>query len=94
VQVACLSYLEPGGYTSARFLVRRLRRKLPRATILVCFWSLSEDEAEAARQATGADRVVTSLRAAVSLVVEAATAAATGTPAAAAIETAEQPAAG
>jgi predicted PurR-regulated permease PerM len=95
VQVACLSYLEPGGYTSARFLVRRLRRKLPRATILVCFWSLSEGEAEAARQATGADRVVTSLREAVSQVVEAATAAGGGgAPAAPASETAEQPAAG
>ena len=29
VQMACLSYLEPGSFTNARYLVRRLRRRLP-----------------------------------------------------------------
>src|SRR6185312_11001238 len=40
VQLACLSYLEPGGFTNARYLVRRLRRKLPGAKIFVGFWTL------------------------------------------------------
>ncbi|MDB5405702.1 MAG: putative permease [Rhodospirillales bacterium] len=94
VQVACLSYLEPGGYTNARFLARRLRRKLPRATILVGFWSLTEAEAADAQQATGADGVVTSLRLAVAQVVEAAQAAADrAKPAEAAAEPAVLPAA-
>src|SRR4029077_5703283 len=29
IQMACLSYLEPGDLSNARYLVRRLRRKLP-----------------------------------------------------------------
>jgi hypothetical protein len=68
VQMVCLSYLEPGGFTHARFLVRRLRRKLPRAPIVVGFWTLSEEDAKRRRDAhqeTGADAVVTSLRQAV-----------------------------
>jgi CheY-like chemotaxis protein len=63
VEIVCLSYLDPGGFTSARYLVRRLRRKLPSVPIIVGFWTLSEEDAkhrDAARE-TGADRVVTSL---------------------------------
>jgi hypothetical protein len=44
-QLACLSYLEPGGFTNARYLVRRLRRKLTRAKIPVGFWTLTEEDA-------------------------------------------------
>ena len=64
VQMICLSYLEPGGFTNARYLVRRLRRKLPGVPILAGFWTLSEDEArhrDALRE-TGADLIVTSLQ--------------------------------
>jgi predicted PurR-regulated permease PerM len=64
VRMVCLSYLEPGGFTNARYLVRRLRRKLPGVPILAGFWTLSEDEArhrDALRE-TGADLIVTSLR--------------------------------
>jgi len=70
VQVACLSYLEPGGFTNARYLVRRLRRKLPRARIIVGFWTLTAEDAarrDAVRE-TGADLVATSLREAVAAV--------------------------
>jgi predicted PurR-regulated permease PerM len=72
IRIACLSYLEPGGFTNARFLVRRLRRRLPHATIVIGFWTLTAEEAEAqgALAATGADRLVTSLRQAVELVME------------------------
>jgi predicted PurR-regulated permease PerM len=75
VQMVCLSYLEPGEFTNARFLVRRLRRKLPRVEILVGFWTLSEDDARHrdAQRETGADIVVTSLQQAVERVVAAAT---------------------
>jgi hypothetical protein len=34
VQMACLSYLEPSSFTNARYLVRRLRRRLPQAKIV------------------------------------------------------------
>jgi predicted PurR-regulated permease PerM len=70
VQMACLSYLEPGGFTNARYLVRRLRRKLPRAKILCGLWTLTDSDAigRDALKETAADLVVTSLRDAVSVV--------------------------
>jgi hypothetical protein len=70
-QLACLSYLEPGGFTNARYLVRRLRRKLPRAKITVGFWLLTEEDAlrREALQETGADLIVTSLREAAEVIV-------------------------
>jgi hypothetical protein len=73
VQVACLSYLEPGSFSNARYLARRLRRKMPQAKIFAGFWALTAEEAEArdALAATRADLVVTSLRQAVEQVVNA-----------------------
>jgi methylmalonyl-CoA mutase cobalamin-binding subunit len=63
-QIICLSYLEAGGFTNARYLIRRLRRKLPGAQILVGLWAFSEEEARRrdALQETGADLIVTSLQ--------------------------------
>jgi hypothetical protein len=74
VQMACLSYLEPGSFTNARYLVRRLRRRLPRAKIIDGFWTLTAQEAEERNTlaATRSDCVVTSLRQAVEQVVNAA----------------------
>ena len=73
--IVCLSYLEPGGLTSARYLARRLRRKLPRAKILLGLWTLSEGDSERlnALKETGVDLVVTSLRQAVEGVLAEAT---------------------
>jgi predicted PurR-regulated permease PerM len=67
VRMVFVSYLEPGDFTNARYLVRRLRRRLPDALIVAGFWTLSEADAlarEAARETT-ADLVVTSLRQAI-----------------------------
>jgi predicted PurR-regulated permease PerM len=66
-QIAVLSYLEAGGFTNARYLVRRLRRKLPRAQIIVGFWTLTDEDLQRrdALRETAADRVVISLQAAV-----------------------------
>jgi predicted PurR-regulated permease PerM len=74
VQMACLSYLEPGSFTNPRYLVRRLRRRLPQATIVAGFWTSTAQEFEErdALAATRADRVVTSLRLAVEHVINAA----------------------
>jgi predicted PurR-regulated permease PerM len=73
MNVICLSYLAPGNFTNARYLVRRLRRKLPSVQIIVGFWTLSDDEARQvqALRETGADVVVTSLRHAVEQVASA-----------------------
>jgi hypothetical protein len=64
VQMAYLSYLEPGNFANPRYLVRRLRRRLPQAKIVAGFWTLTAQEAEErnALAATRADLVVTSLR--------------------------------
>jgi predicted PurR-regulated permease PerM len=74
VRIVCLSYLEPGSFANPRFLIRRLRRRLPHATIVDGFWTLTPDEVEArnARTATGADHVATSLQQAAQLIVNAA----------------------
>ena len=74
VQMACLSYLEPGSFTNPRYLVRRLRRRLPQVKIVDGFWTLTAQEVEErdALAETRADCVVTSLRQAVEQVVNAA----------------------
>jgi predicted PurR-regulated permease PerM len=73
VQMAFLCYLEPGSFSNPRYLVRRLRRKLPRATIVAGFWTLKREEAEerSALTATGADLVAVSLQQAVDQVIDA-----------------------
>lgn len=60
VQMACLCYLEPGTFANARYLVRRLRRRLPKAGIMAGFWTLTAEQAEErdALGATGVDLVV------------------------------------
>jgi hypothetical protein len=80
VQMAFLSYLEPGSFANPRYLVRRLRRRLPRARIVDGFWTLAAQEAldRDALAATRADGVVTSLRQAVEQTVNAARLAASG----------------
>ena len=67
VQMAYLCYLEPGSFSNPHYLVRRLRRKLPKAMIVGGFWTLKADEADArnALTKTGADLVATFLQQAV-----------------------------
>ncbi|MGH7033530.1 MAG: AI-2E family transporter [Stellaceae bacterium] len=67
VELACLSYLEAGGFTNARYLIRRLRRRLPGARIVAGFWTLSEEDARSqdALGETSADFVASSLRQAI-----------------------------
>jgi predicted PurR-regulated permease PerM len=71
VYMACLSYLEPGSLSNARYLVRRLRRKLPGTKIMIGFWTLEIEDANrlAALQTTEADLVVVSLQQAVEQVM-------------------------
>jgi hypothetical protein len=69
-EIACLSYLEAGGLTNARYLIRRLRRKRPGQKIVLGLWTLSDHEAKNrdALGETGADVVVTSLDAAMAAI--------------------------
>jgi hypothetical protein len=73
VTMVCISYLDISGAPShLRYLMRRLKRKLPNAPILVGLWP-SDDEVlkdERVRAIIGADYYATSLRAAVNFCVE------------------------
>ena len=74
VTMVCISYLDISGAPShLRYLIRRLKRKVPHAAILVGLWP-SDDEVlkdERVRAIIGADYYATSLREAVSFCVEA-----------------------
>jgi hypothetical protein len=74
VQMAYLCYLEPGSFTNPHYLVRRLRRKLPKAIIVDGFWTLKADEVDErnALAKTGADLLATLLHQAVAQVAAAA----------------------
>ncbi len=68
-----LSYLNSDSLAHARFLVRRLRRRLPEAHIVLGLWSFDDEEAgrRDPLEATRADDVATSLTEAVARIAEA-----------------------
>jgi len=74
VAMVCVSYLDSQGLTHARYLVRRLRRKLPQAKILVGFWTMTAENASRRDpiEGTGADLSALSLQQAVAQVCNAA----------------------
>ena len=43
VQLACISYLEPGTYKNARYQVRRLRKRMPGVPVISIFWGQDND---------------------------------------------------
>jgi predicted PurR-regulated permease PerM len=62
-EVLCIVALPPGGLAHARYLCKRLRKRLPELKIIVGRWGLPEDSVEANRRAlidAGADEVATS----------------------------------
>jgi hypothetical protein len=63
VSVICLSLLSTNSAARARYLVRRIRRRARRATIVIGFWGLTGPEfsADEATAATAADKVVATL---------------------------------
>jgi hypothetical protein len=64
VQLVCASYLDARSLTNARYLVRRLRRRMPQAKVMAAFWTMTPEQAAQrdALAATGADEIATSLR--------------------------------
>lgn len=44
VQVVCVSYLNPGNYKNARYLVRRLKKRMPQAHPIAGFWGYAETD--------------------------------------------------
>src|SRR3984893_4362865 len=74
VAVVCLVYLDAGAPAHMRYSVRRLRRKCPKATIILGCWAKEIDRTalEALREGAKADLVAASLGDAVKLCIEAA----------------------
>jgi hypothetical protein len=72
VAMVCISYLDISGNPAhLRYLLQRLRQRLPEATFLVGLWPADDAVLtdEALRTRIGADHYVTSLREAVAAVV-------------------------
>ena len=73
VAVVCLIYMDGNGPAHMRYSVRRLRRKLPKATIILGCWMKDMDPAglELLRDGAKADLVAASLGEAIKLCIEA-----------------------
>jgi predicted PurR-regulated permease PerM len=74
VALVCLSYLNASNPAHIRYAVRRLRRKMPRARILVGLWN-GKDSAEKAlalRESSKADMFASTLREATRICIDAA----------------------
>jgi predicted PurR-regulated permease PerM len=71
IVMVCLSYLDTGSPAHMRYAIRRLRRKLPRAQILLGCWMADVDRA-ILRDTAKADAVATTLHDAVRVCFEAA----------------------
>ena len=74
VAIVCLVYLDSSGPAHMRYSVRRLRRKLPKAIIILGCWFRDIDQAalEVLRDNAKADLVATSLGEAIKLCIDAA----------------------
>ena len=73
VAIVCLIYLDANGPAHMRYAIRRLRRKLPKATFILGCWMQNKEPAvlEQMRDAAKADLVAASLGEAVKLCIEA-----------------------
>lgn len=73
VSIVCLVYLDGTGPAHMRYAVRRLRRKLPKALIILCCWLKDIDQAEfeRLREAAKADLIASNLGEAIKLAIEA-----------------------
>jgi hypothetical protein len=69
--MVCLSYLDDSSPAHMRYTIRRLRRRLPHAKILLGCW-LTDREMASLREAVKADAVATTLRDAMNHCIEAA----------------------
>jgi predicted PurR-regulated permease PerM len=78
VALICLSYLNSANPAHIRYAVRRLRRKVPRAKIVLAVW-MSVDQTDALLDSTKADFVVVSLRDAVRICIDEASASSSAT---------------
>jgi hypothetical protein len=72
VAIVCLSYLDSANPAHMRYAVRRLRRKLPRARIMLGCWIGDVSRAEVLLEAAKADLIASTLRDAIRICVDSA----------------------
>jgi predicted PurR-regulated permease PerM len=72
VQAICISYLEPGSPKNARYVARRLRRRMPDVPLIAGFWSVIQDDTHFLDgfEATECDFLATNLQQAVAQLVQ------------------------
>ena len=78
VRMVCLSFLDTSSPVHVRYAVRRTRRKVPHATMMVGLWALERDDARALCEAARADLCAGRLTEALQICPEAALAPDTG----------------
>jgi predicted PurR-regulated permease PerM len=71
IAMVCLSYLDTSSLAHIRYTIRRLRRKLPNAKVLVGYW-MGEGDIANLQETVKADAVATSFHQAISLCLAAA----------------------
>jgi predicted PurR-regulated permease PerM len=71
IAMVCLCYVDTSSLAHIRYTIRRLRRKLPNAQILLGYW-MGEGDIANLQETVKADAVATTFREAISLCVEAA----------------------
>ncbi|MGZ5988656.1 MAG: AI-2E family transporter [Rhizomicrobium sp.] len=71
VQAICISYLEPGSPKNARYMARRLRKRMPGLPLIAGFWSVVQDDTHFldSFESTECDFLATNLQQAVSQVI-------------------------
>ncbi|HJW39913.1 MAG TPA: AI-2E family transporter [Rhizomicrobium sp.] len=71
LRAICISYLEPGNPKNARYLARRLRKRMPGLPLVAGFWSVIEDDTHYldSFEATECDFLANNLRQAVEQVI-------------------------
>ena len=74
VQVVCLVHMGDEVSSHTRFAIRRLKRKMPKARVMLCWWSgrIDEEAAEQRRLEVRADLVATSPSHALTILLDAA----------------------
>jgi hypothetical protein len=71
VQAICISYLEPGSPKNARYMARRLRKRMPGVPLIAGFWSVIQDDTHFLDgfEATECDFLATNLQQAVAQLI-------------------------
>ncbi len=73
IKIVCVSYLEPSAWDNARYLLRRLSKRLPGAPVIVGFWCFHDQDSRYldAVEATRHEGVVTNFEEATTAIVTA-----------------------